>query len=294
MNYKKLTQEMTAQEKYIATQYRVALNQTRAKLALVYEKHAINGVLTYAEMAKYGRLTALEKDLMGYFTSKNIGVVSSLRILPRKTLDTMFKDFAYQFDTKYTIRLSWSMIPEKAVQDIVNNPLDKIARDSLTIKQRDRIHRTLTQGFLQGQGYPEMAKGIKKAYGKTAYDASRVARTEGQRSAVAAQRAVYDQSAALGVKTNLFWDSYESSSRTRPNHIKMNNVKAKMHEGTLLFHYVTGPWVTGPFSTNLPASEVIHCRCRIREELVEMPDDIETGIPKQSFLQWEKESKNAI
>jgi len=291
MNYKKLTQEMTAQEKYIASQYRVALNQTRAKLALVYEKHTINGVLTYAEMAKYNRLTALEKSMMGYFTSKNIGVVSSLRTLPRKTLDTMFKDFAYQFDTKYTIRLSWALIPEKAVQDIVSNPLDKIARDSLNTKQRDRIHRTLTQGFLQGQGYPEMAKGIKEAYGKTTYDAYRVARTEGQRSAVAAQRAVYDQSVALGVKTNLFWDSYESSSRTRPNHKLMNNVKAVMHEGTLLFHYVTGQWVTGPFSTNLPASEVIHCRCRIREELVEIPEDIETGIPKTSSLEWGKESK---
>jgi len=93
MNYRKLTQEMTAQEKYIASQYRIALNQTRARLALVYEKYAVEGVLTYAEMAKYNRLTALEKDLMGYFNKQNIGVVSSLRILPRKTLDTMFKDF---------------------------------------------------------------------------------------------------------------------------------------------------------------------------------------------------------
>jgi len=291
MNYRKLTQEMTAQEKYIASQYRIALNQTRARLALVYEKYAVEGVLTYAEMAKYGRLTALEKSMMGYFTSKNIGVVSSLRRLPRETLDTMFKDFAYQFDNKYGIRLSWSLIPTAAVEDIVNNPLDKIARDALTTKQRDRIHRSLTQGFLQGQGYNEMAKGISKVYGTTAYDAFRVARTEGQRSALSAQRGVYDQSVSLGVITDLFWDAYDQPSRTRQNHLIMNNNKAKQHKGTLMFKYINGQWVTGPMASNLAAAEVINCRCRLREELVEIPEDIETGIPQTSFLEWEKESK---
>jgi len=291
MNFSNLTRQMTAQEKYIAAQYRIALNQTRAALALVFEKYAINGVLTYAEMAKYNRLTKLETAMMGYFNKQNIGVVSSLRVLPRKTLDTMFKDFAYQFDNKYGIRLSWSLIPTKAVIDIVDNPLDKIARDSLNFKQRDRIHRALTQGFLQGQSYQEMAKGIKKVYGTTAYDAFRVARTEGQRSAVAAQRGVYDQSVALGIKTNLFWDAFGASPRTRSHHIVMDNKQAEMHNGTLMFKYVGGQWVTGPMATNLGASEVVNCRCRIREELAEIPEDIETGIPKTSYTEWEKESK---
>jgi len=290
MDYRKITRTMTAQEKYIAGQYKIALDQTRARLALVFEKYATDGVLSYADMAKYNRLTSLQNDLMGYFNKQNTGVVSSLRTLPRRTLDTAFKDFAYQFDNKYGIRLSWGMIPEKSIEDIVSNPLDKIARDSLNKNQRTRITSALAQGFLQGQSYQKMAQSIKKVYGRTAYDAFRVARTEGQRSAVAAQRATYDQSAALGIETNLFWDAY-LDERTRSNHAAMNNVKAKMHDGTLMFHYLNGSWVTGPMASNLPAGDVINCRCRIREELVEIPDDIDQGIPKTSFTKWEKELK---
>jgi len=258
MEYARITRTMTAQEKYIAAQYKIALDQTRARLALVFEKYSTDGVLTYGEMAKYNRLTSLESDLMGYFNKQNTGVLSSLRTLPRRTLDTAFKEYAYQFDNKYGIRLSWGMIPEKSIADIVNNPLDKIAHNSLSKNQRTRITSALAQGFLQGQSYQKMATAIKEVYGKTAYEAFRVARTEGQRAAVAAQRAVYAQSLALGIETNLYWDAY-IDSRTRSNHVQMNNVKAKMHEGTQQFHYLNGSWVTGPMATNLPAAEVINC-----------------------------------
>ena len=291
-SYNRIDRALRKYEAEIAAQYKIALDKTRIKLAAIYEKYTVAGELTYGQMAKYGRLAKLEKDLMAYFTASNTLVVSSLKRLPKEMIAQAYKEFAYQFDNGLGTRLSWGTIPTKAVADIIANPLDLIARDSLTIRQRSRIKTALAQGFLQGQGYPEMAAGIKDVYGKTAYEAMRVARTEGQRSAVAAQRAVYDKTESIGIETALFWDAITGDGRTRENHGIENETKAQEHEGTLMFFYKpTGQWVTGPMSSNLPAGDVINCRCRIRQELVEMPDDINTSHPKTSYKKWEETQK---
>ncbi len=290
--YRKLDRQIANSEKLILAQYKIALDETRVKLSIIYEKYSTDGVLTYAEMAKYGRLTALEKDLMKTFNAKNAGVVAELKRIPDDIYNSSFLNFAYKADSGLHIRLNWGLVPQQAVEDIVNNPLSKIARDSLTKNQRTRISRALAQGFLQGVGYPEMAREIKKVYGRTAYEAIRVARTEGQKAATAGQRATYDRSVALGIETNLFWDAYNQPKRTRHNHLIMNEKKAQMHKGVKMFYYSpTGQWVHRPMDPVLPGGEIINCRCRLREELVEVPEDIKTDYPDISFEEWQKEAK---
>lgn len=286
--YRSVDRKLSAYEKQIAEQYRIALNQTRAKLADIYEKYAIDGVVTYGTVMKYNRLENLEKELLSVFNSSNTTVVAALKRLPKEVLQEAYKRFAYEFDNGLGVRLTWGALPNAAFENVIDNPLDKIARGNLLVNQKNRIKTALAQGFLQGKSYQAMAKDIKDVYGRTAYEAMRVARTEGQRSAVAAQRAVYDRSVELGIKTNLFWDAF-IDSRTRDHHVMMNDVQAKMHEGQQMFLYTpTGQWVTGPMSSALPAGDVINCRCRIREEIEEIPDDIPTGIAKQSYTSWEK------
>ncbi len=287
-SYGKINREMKKYEARIAAEYKQALDDTRKKLAITYEKYAIAGELTYGQMAKYGRLSALEKELMGYFQERNTEVKKILKKIPEEIINQSYREFAYQFDNGVGTRLSWGIVPKKAVEDIVNNPLDLIARDSLEIRQRSRIKTALAQGFLQGKSYQEMSKGIKDVYGKTAYEAMRVARTEGQRSAVAAQRAVYEKAESLGIETALFWDAY-IDSRTRENHGIENETKAQMHDGKLMFFYKpTGQWVTGPMDQSLPAADVINCRCRIRQEVLDIPENIETNNKPTSFKKWEE------
>ena len=291
-SYSRIDREVRRYEARIAAEYKIALDKTRIKLAAIYEKYTVAGELTYGQMTKYGRLAKLEKDLMEHFTASNIPVKNMLKHLPEAMIGQAYKEFAYQFDNGLGTRLSWGTIPTKAVADVINNPLDLIARDSLEIRQRSRIKTALAQGFLQGQGYPEMAASIKEVYGKTTYEAMRVARTEGQRAAAAAQRAVYDKAESLGIETALYWDAITGDGRTRAHHSTENETKAQEHEGTLMFFYKpTGQWVTGPMASNLPAGDVINCRCRIRQELVEMPDDIDTSHPKTSKTKWEEEQK---
>lgn len=290
-SFKKIDSKLSNYEKQIAAEYKIALNQTREKIAAVYEKYSVNGVLTYGEMAKYGRLKKLETEMMGFFAAKNIKVVNILKNIPADLADFSYKEFAYAMDNQLGVRLSWGSIPTAAIEDVINNPLDKIARDSLATNQRKRIKTELAQGFLQGKGYAEMANGIKDVYGKTTYEAMRVARTEGQRSAVAAQRQTFNKTQELGIESTLFWDAY-LDSRTRSHHITMNEKEAQEHDGTKMFYYTpTSQWVTGPMDTSLPAGDVINCRCRIREEILEIPDTIKTGYPKMTFSEWEKEAK---
>ena len=162
---------------------------------------------------------------------------------------------------------NWGLPDKKAIKAIIENPLDQIAKASLNRKQREDIRRVLTQGFLQGKGYAQMARDMKKVYNTRAYEALRIARTEGQKAAVEGQRQSYERGKELGIKVKLYWDAFKDN-RTRDSHIKMNGVPAEEKGGELLFFFeATGQWVTGPMDPALPAEHVINCRCRLREDI---------------------------
>jgi len=265
---KQIDKQITAQEKWITSQYRVALKETRSKLGLIYEKYAVDGKLSYADMAKYNRLTALEDELTKVAGSTTSVVNSRLSRLPSDVYKETYLMSAYGIDPA---KASLAVIPKKAVESVASNPLDKIARNTLAQTTREGIRRSLVQGVMQGQSYPDMAKSLKKVYEVSAKKALVIARTEGQRAMAEGQRDIMDKAQSMGIKIRLFWDAY-LDSRTRDNHAFMNGREAEEHNGELMFYYEpTGQWVTGPMDSSLPASEIVNCRCSARQELADEP-----------------------
>jgi SPP1 gp7 family putative phage head morphogenesis protein len=263
---KKIDKLITSREVYLQQQLKIALDDTRKQLAGFFDKYAKDGVVSYAEAMKYGRLEALEKNLMAIY--QDAGVNYELQRIPKKILNESFQGYSEAIQSKLGKSINWGLIPQKAVDDIILNPLDKIARNTLSTVHKERITRAITQGLLQGQGYDKISKGIKEVYGKTAYQAVRVARTEGQKAQVAGQLAVYEKTQKLGIKVKLFWDAF-IDKRTRESHIQMDGVEAQEKDGELLFYFkATGQWVKAPMDSSLPAEHTINCRCRLREELV--------------------------
>lgn len=260
----------------------MALKETRSKLGLIYEKYAVDGKLSYADMAKYNRLTALEGELTKVAGTTNAAVSGRLVSIPGSIYKDTYSMSAYAIDPS---RPSWGVIPKSAVESVANNPLDKIARNTLTQTTREGIRRAVVQGVMQGQSYPDMAKALKKVYEVSAYKAQVIARTEGQRAMAEGQRDILDKSQSLGIKIRLFWDAY-LDSRTRDNHAFMNGREAVEHDGQLMFYYEpTGQWVTGPMDPSLPAADVIQCRCALRQELADEPAG--KGQP-ESYEEWKK------
>lgn len=268
---KTIDKQITKSEKWIALQYKTALKETRSKLALIYEKYSVAGKLSYADMAKYGRLTQLEGELITVFGEAQTRVTGRLASIPKSVYTESYALSAYNLELASGTKVNWGLIPKEAVTAAGNNPLDLIARNSLSQDMRTRIRREVTQGVIQGRSYADMAKGIKAAYNSTASKATVIARTEGQRAMADGQRFAYQRAEKQGIKVRLFWDAY-LDNRTRDAHALMNGVEAQMHNGELMFYYApTGQWVKGPMDPTLPAEDVINCRCAIREELADEP-----------------------
>jgi SPP1 gp7 family putative phage head morphogenesis protein len=264
MDLQKATNKLVTQaEKAIRHQYKIALDETRKKLALIYEKYSIDGKLSYADLVKYNRLTSLEKEIVDVFNDSQAGVISSLKKLPADVIKEAYSITAGELSDKVNLGL----IPRKAIESAISNPLDLIAHNTLSQDMRARIRREVVQGAIQGKGYDKVASAIKQAYGVTASRAMTIARTEGQRAMNEGHREAYSKAVEKGIDVRLFWDAY-IDSRTRDSHALMNGVEAEMHDGELMFFYSPlGIWVTGPQDPQLPAEDSINCRCRVRMEL---------------------------
>jgi len=192
---------------------------------------------------------------------------------------------AYNTEMLAGTKINWGVLPKDAIKSVANNPLDLIARNSLSQDMRTKIRRVVMQGAIQGQSYADMAKAIKVAYNSTASKALVIARTEGQRAIAEGQRTSLNKAQKQGIKIRLFWDAY-MDSRTRDEHAQMNGAEAEMHDGELMFYYKpTGQWVTGPMDPSLPPEAVVNCRCTTRQELADEPVGQGQEI---SYDEWKK------
>jgi len=261
------------------------LRETRSKLATIFEKYSVDGKLSYVDMAKYNRLTQLENELVTVFGETQTKINATLSRVPENVYKDTFSLNAYNIEQMAGTKLNWGVLPKDAIKAVASNPLDLIARNSLSQNMRTNIRRAIMQGTIQGKSYADMAKDIKGVYNVTANKALVIARTEGQRAMAEGKQASYAKADKLGIKMRLFWDAY-LDSRTRDNHAIMNGVEAEEHNGEMMFYYSpTGQWVTGPMDPTLPASEIINCRCTTRQELADEPVGQGQDL---SYEDWQK------
>ena len=50
-------------EKEVAVIFKTALDEIRVEMSKIYERYAVNGVLTRAQMTQYNRLATLEQNV---------------------------------------------------------------------------------------------------------------------------------------------------------------------------------------------------------------------------------------
>ena len=256
-----------------------------------------DGKLTLAEMTRYNRYNALDKNIIRIM-KENYGVVSAeLNRLPAKMYNETFFRYGWAFDQNSQVSLTWGGINEDAIKAVANNPLDLIAKDTLPVATRNRIRTAMAQRLLQGKSYPKMMKDISKATARNAYEAMRIARTEGQRAVNEATDVIYTRAHDNGIRGDDIWDA-TLDSRTRPtteaqriagiNHRVMDGVK-RPKSG--LFVLPNGERVRHPVAPNLSAKQAINCRCRLRFQVTGYAPSIRRTrdqgiIPYTTFDDW--------
>ena len=292
---KKLDRLLTKSEKQTVAIFRQALKEIREEIALTYERYAKGGKLTQEIMNKYNRLGKLEAKVV-----KRLNKALSKNERTLQTAETAIFTQAYYSRWLFTneeigVVIDFKLLNPERIQGVLDNPLKDIAQKRLRFLGREKIRRAIKKGVIRGEGYPEMAREIRKAIKGTANDALRIARTEGGRAQTLGQKTQIEEALKEGVKLKVRWDA-TLDSRTRPDHQVMDGRYAVIHEdGTYHFDTPVGP-VAGPRLSG-DAGFDINCRCRITEEDLEPPETRRAGdkgerevIKYKTYREWaEKE-----
>jgi len=289
--FKALDAGITTTERQVLGNYRTALDKIRVEMSKVYEKFAVDGKLTLAQMTQYNRKKALEKRLVEILREANVATGTDIKLLTTAQYQGSFFRHAWAIDQNTGIALSWGTMNESAVRAAVKNPLDKIAQKRLRKNSLAKIKSTVTQGLIRGQSYPKMMQGIKNSINGTAAAATQIVRTEGQRAQVLGQEAVYGLAEEQGVEGRRIWDA-TLDARTRPDHGALDGVPEKRGvDGEHLgWTFPDGVHTSGPLQSGV-AKQDVNCRCRERFEIVGLEPELrrtrDGGVqPYQTYSEW--------
>jgi len=238
--------------------YAAVRESIQQELSRVYERYAVDGVLTRAEMTKYNRLSKLEQrlnELIGDGTQK---VRALNRRLTREQVNESFFRHAWSIDNAMGARLDWGLLSDDVIQAVIQNDLGKIALSRLREAGRERIQRALAQGLTRGDSFPRMAREIRGAINGTRSDAMRIIRTEGGRAQAIGSQKSYERATELGVEGREHWVA-TLDERTRISHGELDGEpKNEEHDGWRVPG--TNVWTPGPLQSGIAAFDV-NCRC---------------------------------
>lgn len=270
---------LAAEQKYsrqIATAYREALNDTRAAMSAIYEKYAVDGVLTKAQMTQYNRLATMERDLeaiLGESVTSNTNLIR--RIRPDQYGEAYFRS-AWAISTSQEVSVRWGMLSRDLVAADLANPSYERAIKTLKPRLIGAMRIAVEQGLAQGKSYTTMLRDVRGVFNTANWETLRIMRTELHTAQNLGTIAAYNKAQDSGIAGNVIWIS-TLDGRTRPDHQGMDG-RERDADG-----FFRGPIGAAeyPGDPDLPANERINCRCATRFEL-----DFLSDIPGVKYDDW--------
>jgi uncharacterized protein with gpF-like domain len=288
-------------ERRVIIQYKRALKEIDAELAEAYRKYSKSGKITMADVAKYGRLTNLQKSIAE--GAKALGA-KQIRITETGLTDIYNDSYmrtGHAAEYGLNKRLSFTGVNVAVIAEAIENPLNLISWKDRTkeniVTLTRQVSDEITNGIIQGHSFTKMSKNIQNRMNIGASKAMRIVRTETHRvQMIATNRAVnkamrYSDENDLGMEK--IWVS-TLDTRTRFDHTVVDGQVAD-DEG---FFTVGGVQTQSPGNTGV-ASLDINCRCGIimrfedenpRERSARDPITGKSEvIPYVNYQEWAKE-----
>ena len=264
-----------------------ALDTMRGQMAAIYDKYAVNGKLSLADMTRYNRYVTMEKQMLDTLNPALLNNKRVLNRVPPGMYNASFFHEAWAIDQANNVRLAWGIVNPATVMENLANNMDKIAIARYAPNARANVRIALNNGLPLGKSYATMARDLKQALETTNYNALRIIRTEGQTAINAGQADAYLKAQQQGVEGDTIWDS-TLDGRTRPTHADMDG-KKKQPDG--MYDGPGGERTPYPAWSGLSAAERIHCRCRERFQVEGYSPQLrrsrEQGvIPYQTYDKW--------
>lgn len=276
-------------ERRIAALWRNSLDQMRVEMAKIYDKYAVEGVLTRAQMTQYNRYATMEKQLMDTMAPAITKTKGQLTRMRPEQYNAAFFHSAWAMDSAAEVRIAWGVLNPDVVLESLASEYVKISLERYGPEARVIVRSALNDGLSIGKSYPKMMKDLKKALNTTNYKAMRILRTEGQDVVNAGTDDAYNRAAQAGIEGLTVWSS-TLDAETRDTHQAMDQ-QVRKEDG--FFNGPGGFRAPYPVWEGLSAKERIHCRCNIRYEIEGYGPQIrrsrEQGlVAPQPYSEWEK------
>lgn len=248
----------------VVRNYKASLKTIKKQMVDLYERYEKNGVLTFAEMAKYNRIdgmwTGINKEL-NLLTGKNATITKRLSA---EVFQESYYRTGFMFEEATRANLSFSVLNPKVIQASVENPISGLTLNETLQKNRVNIIRdvkqTVTQGLITGSSYKDMATRLTKTFEGDVVKANRVVRTEAHRNKEAGSLAAGKHAKKLGVNFEVIWIA-TLDDRTRDQHGAMDGqIATNKTDGTWEFVFPDGLKTPAPGMSGY-AHQDINCRC---------------------------------
>jgi hypothetical protein len=280
--------------KELTRSYSLALKETRAALAKMYEKYG-DGV-RHVDMAKFNRLQNLEKEISAILISTTGKNARTLRNGLVNIYDESFLYTAFAIERETQLKLAYTHVNKKAIQEAIQMPISGLSLNETLQKNRSDVilqtRRQITQGLVQGEGYAKMSNRIKQTFQGDFNKSLRVVNTEAHRISQDARLRSIEHAAGKGVKMVKIWDATLDGD-TREAHQNLDGVKIAIDED-----FVSDNGGRGPAPGQMgEAADDINCRCSIRTEIAGYEANVrrardEEGrgevIPYTTYNEWKK------
>jgi hypothetical protein len=240
--------------KKLRAAYTASLREIQNELAEAYRRYAVKGTLTYAEMAKYGRLESLEKQINAEIAKLSGSVNSTITSGTASMYDTGFLRTAWSIENELLANVGFTRLPKQAILEAIDNPLAKGSLRRLDFDTKIRVNQAVTQSLINGESYAKMAKRLDDTAEFAYNNAYTIARTEGHRAVELGNLDAMQHAEEKGVKIKKIWVS-NTDAKVRDTHQSMDGQKVAVSDD---FKSPSG--ASGPAPGQMgEASEDINC-----------------------------------
>lgn len=245
------------------------ISKIKSELASAFEKYSINGVLTRAQMNKYGRLLTMETQMANEIKSLTGKLISGTGKQIRNTFESSYYRAGAIVENGYDLQLNLPMMNSNALNANIQNPLNLIKWDQAekiwATKYTMDIRNHINDGLNQGLGYSQIANNITKSGILNRNRIARIVQTETHRAqSIARKISMEDSKAAarrLGIAMEEVWYS-QLLPTTREAHRELDG-KTADKDG--VFH-VQGMTAEYPGGFGI-ANQDINCHCTIEQRI---------------------------
>lgn len=279
-------------EKQLREDYLKILKDINGEISTIYEKYEKSGVLSYADMKKYDRLSSLKKRVNKYLDDLYKMSYKAISKGIEAEYVESYRYMAYSLEMVSKATIKYDQLTEKIIQEALNNPITGLTLTDTLEKNRQNIiydiNRTIAKGIYDGRTYGGMAREIKNVLNNDYEKAVTVARTETHR----VNEKGKNESAMIahnqGIKQVKKWISMRDS-RVRMLHREMDGVEVPLDEDFVMPDGTTGP-CPGSMGS---AKHDIHCRCFTKRAIksIETKTDEDNEIFDTTYSEWIKNKK---